>query len=141
MGLVIPSRTSAIFHFNPPTPWGVGLPRGRQMPARALFQSTHSVGSGTLACLLRSLSRRISIHPLRGEWDSAKKFILDALQISIHPLRGEWDGRCQGVRTMQSRFQSTHSVGSGTAAVVTVLTAQGISIHPLRGEWDWSKCV
>ena len=84
-------QSASTTHFNPPTPWGVGLPRGRQMPARELFQSTHSVGSGTLACLLRSLSRRISIHPLRGEWDSAKKFILDALQISIHPLRGEWD--------------------------------------------------
>ena len=41
------------YHFNPPTPWGVGPPR--RTPGRALwpFQSTHPVGGGTWACRRR----------------------------------------------------------------------------------------
>ena len=34
---------------------------------------------------------RISIHPLRGEWDAKPTRDNDADRISIHPLRGEWD--------------------------------------------------
>ena len=42
-GLTVPSA-----YFNPPTPWGVGL-----------FGRGYQVGQPA-----------ISIHPLRGEWDS-----------------------------------------------------------------------
>ena len=34
-------------HFNPPTPWGVGRYASRRLLCTLLFQSTHSVGSGT----------------------------------------------------------------------------------------------
>ena len=34
-------------HFNPPTPWGVGLKSKIADVENGLFQSTHSVGSGT----------------------------------------------------------------------------------------------
>ena len=34
------------------------------------------------------------------------------------------------------QFQSTHSVGSGTAEAEEAIAKIAISIHPLRGEWD-----
>ena len=36
----------------------------------------------------------------------------------------------------QNRFQSTHSVGSGTGCPALNVSISIISIHPLRGEWD-----
>ena len=57
-------------------------------------------------------------------------------RISIHPLRGEWDvGVCYAV-SASVEFQSTHSVGSGTKTSKLPARENGISIHPLRGEWD-----
>ena len=34
-------------NFNPPTPWGVGLSKLEEQANLLIFQSTHSVGSGT----------------------------------------------------------------------------------------------
>ena len=39
------------------------------------------------------------------------------------------------------RFQSTHSVGSGTSASFCISEYFSISIHPLRGEWDLQAFV
>ena len=101
-------------NFNPPTPWGVGLPSRSAMHHNPIFQSTHSVGSGTQRPEGRADEGTISIHPLRGEWDlTADRPRGCRKKISIHPLRGEWD------------------IYTWTAA-----TVQKISIHPLRGEWD-----
>ena len=124
------------FYFNPPTPWGVG----RETAFRVV------------------MSEDISIHPLRGEWDMGLQGQHGLCVISIHPLRGEWDYVLTTPRTVtrhfnpptpwgvgrnnkrsalyHGRFQSTHSVGSGTCVVVISFADTEISIHPLRGEWD-----
>ena len=56
----------------------------------------------------------ISIHPLRGEWDRTAALLPQIAVISIHPLRGEWDATFTVGYGYKYRFQSTHSVGSGT---------------------------
>ena len=147
------------------------------------FQSTHSVGSGTKVLGISKSTASISIHPLRGEWDK-KAIEADGTElISIHPLRGEWDApinvisspyftnfnpptpwgvgrvldsvqkrlnRFQSTHSVGSgtvyvyilpykdKFQSTHSVGSGTLTCLSTYEIKPISIHPLRGEWDFS---
>ena len=124
-------------HFNPPTPWGVGRGTGTRAFYRILFQSTHSVGSGTSASEQPVKVSAISIHPLRGEWDNWCKWSDKPINISIHPLRGEWDVALVFVISSRSRFQSTHSVGSGTHNPCAYAARKiDISIHPLRGEWD-----
>ncbi len=77
--------------FNPPTPWGVGRLSLRPLRTRLLFQSSHSVGSGTTEFRNLQQSRQISILPLRGEWDHAGRQNVGFPGISILPLRGEWD--------------------------------------------------
>ena len=68
------------------------------------FQSTHSVGSGTQCVNDGRAESEISIHPLRGEWDPKVVFSAAAkMVISIHPLRGEWD--CQDCsNTLQFQY-------------------------------------
>ena len=83
--------------------------------------------------------KMISIHPLRGEWDCIQDDDVDKDDISIHPLRGEWDWHGVWKTTYRSRFQSTHSVGSGTYKKISYDNLPEISIHPLRGEWDGVK--
>ena len=61
---------SKAVHFNPPTPWGVGLAYFGVNLIVPVFQSTHSVGSGTCSSYIITHKTQISIHPLRGEWDS-----------------------------------------------------------------------
>ena len=81
------------------------------------FQSTHSVGSGTINTAAINATTTISIHPLRGEWDVRFCEAVSRDEISIHPLRGEWDMLEQCVND-----------------------SRAISIHPLRGEWDFISC-
>ncbi len=78
------------------------------------FQSTHSVGSGTSDCGSESNTEAISIHPLRGEWDKAfTPFIPDTLNFNPPTPWGVGLPNGYSVRTNMT-FQSTHSVGSGT---------------------------
>ena len=79
----------------------------------------------------------ISIHPLRGEWDVYNISPSGDYEIiSIHPLRGEWDAVSLYAEWAVKKFQSTHSVGSGTITFSVSPLFVIISIHPLRGEWD-----
>ena len=48
---------------------GSGTYNSSSGDGRSLFQSTHSVGSGTAHVSVWLCGRAISIHPLRGEWD------------------------------------------------------------------------
>ena len=125
--------------FNPPTPWGVGPTVRNTLTTEAVFQSTHSVGSGTVCRDILTLrhnhfnpptpwgvgltsavntSAPVDFNPptpwgvgqLAGAFGCALRFI------SIHPLRGEWDASALVLRRRGLR----------------------ISIHPLRGEWDFS---
>ena len=57
-------------------------------------------------------------------------------KISIHPLRAEWDGFALKCCTYFDTFQSTHSVRSGTLHALRIRQGSVISIHPLRAEWD-----
>ena len=100
----------------------------------------------------------ISIHPLRGEWDNAD-YVSDPYLLNFNPPTPWGVGLTQssaaqhqsnfnpptpwGVGRQRSgccgclrRFQSTHSVGSGTDLWGTAFEPFFISIHPLRGEWD-----
>ena len=106
------SAFSAIFQSTHSVGSGTVFSRPRRPKAR--FQSTHSVGSGTGAETKITLNDAISIHPLRGEWD---------VNVSCHSCTSQnfnpptpW-----GVGPMRMQciapsrpFQSTHSVGSGT---------------------------
>ena len=106
-------KFSGVLHFNPPTPWGVGLRTTRHLPRAARFQSTHSVGSGTHISDLK---------------------IYDNPFQSTHSVGS---GTTPSKRSKKSvQFQSTHSVGSGTPARICATFIIVISIHPLRGEWD-----
>ena len=79
-----------------------------------LFQSTHSVGSGTLT-----------------------RHLITALFISFQSTHSVGSGTCRYyVLFYTCVFQSTHSVGSGTNAYLKSKGFTRISIHPLRGEWD-----
>ncbi len=125
-------------YFNPPTPWGVG---------RYAIKSS-------------DIPKTISIHPLRGEWDTFNSHFPGASIISIHPLRGEWDFWLRkndwenryfnpptpwGVGpgnpdelTKTSLFQSTHSVGSGTASRRNALQTAGFqSTHSVGSGTFW----
>ncbi len=78
-----------------------------------IFQSTLSVGRGT-----------IDTKPRKWYGD-----------ISIHPLRGERDLAYSDVNSIPA-FQSTLSVGRGTRRRSLRQQKRIISIHPLRGERD-----
>ena len=103
----------------------------------SLFQSTHSVWSGTLPAPALRHDESISIHPLRVEWDQRASLLCEKdadfnpptpcgvgldgsrirdkrLDISIHPLRVEWDANGGYQALQRTKFQSTHSVWSGT---------------------------
>ena len=69
VGLPITFGCEKTIDFNPPTPWGVGLAPKQFHVAAFEFQSTHSVGSGTNQPFDDLFDQVISIHPLRGEWD------------------------------------------------------------------------
>ena len=123
-------------HFNPPTPWGVGLPEAIQTRRLRAFQSTHSVGSGTQCINDSRAESEISIHPLRGEWDSSGLFST-AITFNFNPPTPWGVGRRSKRMFVSVKvFQSTHSVGSGTVSFVGYTPISLISIHPLRGEWD-----
>ena len=149
-------------YFNPPTPWGVGRTWMFMPSFYEAFQSTHSVGSGTYMDVYAKFLRGISIHPLRGEWDSIGRAAVYA-SCHFNPPTPWGVGRSTlSICTRTSKFQSTHSVGSGTmvlcgGAMIKLFQSThsvgsgtrchhnkqilyGISIHPLRGEWDSSRC-
>ena len=77
----------------------------------------------------------ISIHPLRGEWDSAVSQTLPTLAISIHPLRGEWD-RCKDGKNKGKKISIHPLRGEWDLRCCYRFKIKAISIHPLRGEWD-----
>ena len=64
-----PGRLTVILHFNPPTPWGVGLEFETLRAVVDEFQSTHPVGGGTRQGEEGRQVLPISIHPPRGGWD------------------------------------------------------------------------
>ena len=103
--------------FNPPTPWGVGLRPVTRHGRLPTFQSTHSVGSGTFGRPRRPKARNISIHPLRGEWDQVR-FTARIRQRHFNPPTpwGVGQDAHDGLLAV-TRFQSTHSVGSGTGRI------------------------
>ena len=124
-------------NFNPPTPCGVGpfidpnetknigisihplrvewdCPKIAVENPTPIFQSTHSVWSGTTGFSGFFSGATISIHPLRVEWDDMLIEAFNATGISIHPLRVEWDVVGKWSNITHHLFQSTHSVWSGT---------------------------
>ena len=126
-----------------------------------LFQSTPSVGRATALPDPPKKSIEISIHALRGEGDAAfqicnycnTKISIHALrgegddvpqrkseltaEISIHALRGEGDHFFLDISIIETRFQSTPSVGRATDTAGEKPVDKVISIHALRGEGDF----
>ena len=130
------ARADSHADFNPPTPWGVGPVDMVVSPCTVLFQSTHSVGSGTVFFRLLDLLSNYFNPPtpwgvgLNHRTDNAPGLHFNPptpwgvgqskngsphplTSISIHPLRGEWD-----------------------CPISNRVPDNRISIHPLRGEWD-----
>ena len=101
--------------FNPPTPWGVGrIKLCGKRHIDVVFQSTHSVGSGTdLLDIKQAQAQFQSTHSV-GSGTRRYSALLITPSISIHPLRGEWDQLQRFAASKNFLFQSTHSVGSGT---------------------------
>ncbi len=81
----------------------------------AVFQSTHSVGSGTRVARWRLLKSAFQSTHSVGSGTNMLKNVYQHIMISIHPLRGEWDALPFWKRKKEWLFQSTHSVGSGTS--------------------------
>ena len=129
------SRLIPFFHFNPPTPRGVGH--------CGLFPGS---------------SAPISIHPPREGWDPAHHVGVLHIEISIHPPREGWDEiaeiasfvlfyfnpptprgvgplRQLGIN-MSVAFQSTHPARGGTCTELARSPPRPISIHPPREGWD-----
>ena len=93
VGLVAVIALAAIFDFNPPTPWGVGR--------RCAANSAPFVN--------------ISIHPLRGEWDRLH-LLYRVRRLYFNPPTPWGVGLISEYNHLRDLvFQSTHSVGSGTA--------------------------
>ena len=105
---------ASLSHFNPPTPWGVGLLRESNGQELLAFQSTHPVGGGTVYPQHQLPLDLISIHPPRGGWDQSLRRNIAVRHISIHPPRGGWDRILFYKLISHLIFQSTHPVGGGT---------------------------
>ena len=110
------------YHFNPPTPHGVGPSVPPQIWTKNDFNppTPHGVGRSRM-----------------------KDFGYLVL-ISIHPPRMGWDGRCYSVYDLRIRFQSTHPAWGGTAGRIGYIGFRWISIHPPRMGWDqnfWQNFV
>ena len=85
----------------------------------------------------RQCRQPISIHALRGEDDTLRKYTICRISsISIHALRGEDDKDNSEEYKELLTFQSTPSVGRTTFNAVVTPEPNGISIHALRGEDD-----
>ena len=88
---------ACLYHFNPPTPWGVGRPDPDPIEP----------------------VRHISILPLRGEWDAIPTVDGYRLLISILPLRGEWDLRDYAYHFYLLHFNPPTPWGVGLATPPT----------------------
>ena len=107
--------TTAANDFNPPTPWGVG-------PRMRFYTST---------------SRRYFNPPTPWGVGRQPRGRPDHVWLHFNPPTPWGVGHSSPRKTRWTRrFQSTHSVGSGTAREHPLRPLKGISIHPLRGEWD-----
>ena len=122
--------------FNPRTPWGVRRIGKSQHEAHQKFQSTHSVGSATIALCDSDKDCGVSIHALRGECD--RRSTTSAATSRCFNPRTPWGvRRCLPFAALVILlFQSTHSVGSATVQAIVGGTASNVSIHALRGECD-----
>ena len=189
-------------NFNPPTPWGVGLSHSIALPFSSVFQSTHSVGSGTFPCVPPPCSRyyfnpptpwgvgpdKVILTPTCSDFNPPTPWGVGLYRFARSPVHLDFNpptpwgvgllcypalvvvvnfnpptpwgvghtpltfsaissdfnpptpwgvGRIiNPLPRQQKKFQSTHSVGSGTQALPHGFALAVISIHPLRGEWD-----
>ena len=124
-------------HFNPRPPWGGRRTFALNNSINAEFQSTPSVGRATISRCCSAISKRISIHALRGEGDlkitlgkKTKRHFNPRPPWGGRPSRGlysyvvpadfnprpPWGGRPQAVAigSVSKGFQSTPSVGRAT---------------------------
>ena len=130
----------ANYHFNPPTPCGVGPSQRPHQRVTLLFQSTHPVRGGTSISstsistkgfqsthpvrggtegqLPGPVAVKISIHPPRAGWDLLGGALSQQdVLISIHPPRAGWDFVSVQMWYPLKEFQSTHPVRGGTITV------------------------
>ncbi len=103
------------FHFNPPTPCGVGQEAETDGCSRTRFQSTHPVWGGT----------PVMYSAVRMEG------------ISIHPPRVGWDRPCTSRHKRKTDFNPPTPCGVGQARTAQGLTANAFqSAHPVWGGTD-----
>ncbi len=127
------------FHFNPPTPCGVGRGSQPYWILFSAFQSTHPVWGGTNRDYpLTDRTRFQSTHPVWGGTHPNTTYE-ESRKISIHPPRVGWDWMQVHYRLQFDQFQSTHPVWGGTGSATTHGFEKTISIHPPRVGWDQSN--
>ena len=107
------SRSLPTFHFNPPTPWGVGLRISWTYGSFNHFNPPTPWGVGRWP--QRPWFRCPYFNP-PTPWGVGQ----------------EW----ADLLHLHATFQSTHPVGGGTVPVYQHYAKQPISIHPPRGGWD-----
>ena len=127
--------------FNPRTPCGVRPALAVLGERDFLFQSTHSLRSATHMELGHDAALGVSIHALLAECD---RIGVDDWMI---PTGFNPRTPC-GVRLgnggsfpLVSRFQSTHSLRSATADLVSTCIPEQVSIHALLAECDKKKAI
>ena len=105
--------------------------------APSSFQSTHSVGSATPACLTL-LPRRHSFNP-RTPWGvrrAYKQRFAFVISVSIHALRGECDHRLRRRPRRVKSFNPRTPWGVRLGMLSARPYHNAVSIHALRGECD-----
>ena len=127
---------SAHDNFNPPTPRGVGPTLTCLPMPQTLFQSSHSARSGTHKLIKRStLSIFQSSHSARSG-TSAAACSRSMQRISILPLREEWDVCYIISAQIIKNFNPPTPRGVGLCYPKRAESPYSISILPLREEWD-----
>ena len=84
----------------------------------------------------KSEQRDFNPHPPWGGRRRCLRCLSLSRKISIHTLRGEGDSRARRLKTQAQTFQSTPSVGRATSNQKHGTQREPISIHTLRGEGD-----
>ena len=122
--------------FNPRTPCGVRQGALDRAGAIVAFQSTHSLRSATGAAAGADGDKAVSIHALLAECDSPllafKGYVTGFNPRTPCGVRPSWRTKSMSC----TRFQSTHSLRSATAAELREQQSRIVSIHALLAECD-----
>ena len=136
------SQDKDLYHFNPPTPHGVGQVSWSNPSSSYPFQSTHPAWGGTDRPIpIDRKSKNFNpptphgVGPILDVYGGEYEFI------SIHPPRMGWDRNlfCYGYGTSYFNPPTPHGVGHIRSSPLK--DSSKISIHPPRMGWDSAACT